>query len=185
MRKRLLCIMLICILLLTAACGKKADDPAVNESQTSAKDPVAAEKSEAAEETEVAPIPTIGGDYELPEGEGVEDWEEPADPKDENIAEEENNTDASDETVESTENKAGDDTQETTPVEEPVKKEGCGCEYAKYLAMSPVEQQEYMGTFSSPMAFIEWCKAAEAEHANHVVIIEASGEVLDIGDYIP
>ncbi len=59
------------------------------------------------------------------------------------------------------------------------------CEYAVYLNKSPHEQQEYMNTFNSPMAFIEWCKKVEAEHSAHVTMIEVSGSELDISDYIP
>lgn len=62
--------------------------------------------------------------------------------------------------------------------------ESCGCDYAKYLALSAEAQEAYMDSFASPKDFINWCRNAEAEHATHDNRTVVEGGILDIGDYI-
>ena len=41
-----------------------------------------------------------------------------------------------------------------------------------------------MDSFDSPMAFIDWCRAAEKEHEGHNTAIEVEGGDLNVGDFI-
>lgn len=72
---------------------------------------------------------------------------------------------------------------EPIPTEPPVSDGPC-CEYEKYLAMSPAEQESYVRTFSDPMAFIQWSQNAEAEHKAHDDTINVEGGDLNIGDFM-
>lgn len=72
---------------------------------------------------------------------------------------------------------------EPTSAELPISDVPC-CEYDKYLAMSPAEQEAYMRTFSDPMTFIQWSQNAEEEHKAHDDTIIVEGSELNIGDYI-
>lgn len=73
--------------------------------------------------------------------------------------------------------------QETEPPRTGVS-QGCGCEYAAYLAMSPGGQQAYYESFSSPEAFIAWSQSARAAHEGHDDSVRVEGGDLNIGDYI-
>lgn len=183
MKKKLFPALMICVVLMAVACGKKTDTESVTSMQPPKNAPVVEQEAENPVTTETI-FPTIGVNPDLPKGESDEDWDEIT-ASQSNTAEQDYTTNESEDTIAPTAGKTESATEATTPVETPTNNEGCGCAYANYLQLSPAQQQEYMGTFSSPMAFIEWCKAAEAEHASHVTIIEASGDVLDIGDYIP
>lgn len=168
MIKKLFSVIMICVLLMTvAACGKKSNNDPV--SVTVATEATkATEQMVTQEETKAATLPTLSANFELPEGESVESWD---------IPNEGNEVEAPEE------DQSEQDVEETVPVEVS-KNDGCGCAYAEYLAKSPAEQEAYMNTFASPIDFIEWSKAAEAEHSSHVTVIEASGSELNIGDYI-
>lgn len=134
--------------------------------------------------------------YTLPKGEGVEEipdeisestnpTESPAQPTEgrDDPAETEPVSDKETEPAETT---APTEPAETTAPTEPDDSgsEYCNCAYAQYLAMSPAGQQAYMDSFDSPMAFIEWCRAAEKEHNDHDTSIKVEGGDLDVGDFI-
>lgn len=200
MNKKWYVLALVLVVILTG-CGKKQDDQTSSTKNTENGTVLETYESEEIKEATLATIEVAN--VELPEGEGTgnvpEIYEEPDDAESvqENVTKQndpesemdqehatqpsvpavEPSTETTAPTVEST-------IEPTVPAVEP-DKQGCGCEYAKYLAMSPAEQEAYMESFSSPMAFIEWSKAAEAEHSTHVTVIEASGEELDISQFIP
>lgn len=73
---------------------------------------------------------------------------------------------------------------ETTPPTEAPASESCGCEYERFSAMSPEEQEAYAENFSSVREFVEWCNAAQAEHTAHSNIVTVEGGTLDLSDYI-
>lgn len=75
-------------------------------------------------------------------------------------------------------------TENTDPAEETKPDGTTCCAYGAYMKMSAAEQQAYMNTFSSPLAFVDWCKRAEAEHKAHDDTIIVEGGDLDVGDYI-
>ena len=183
MKKRIVSIVLVIMLMTMVACGKKADTAAsvdvtsTTDAAVELNKPAKPEES-AAENKETTPVSTQVEEQEIPEAEGVEYW---YDEETESVEETEKKNTESNSDIAVPEKPAK---EENVPKEEPAKSEGCGCQYGEYLALTPVQQQEYMGTFSSPMAFIEWCKNAEEEHSNHVTVIEASGNTVDIGDYI-
>lgn len=176
MNKKITVLMIGAAMLLTMiSCGNKTDPTAVTVKAT--------EVSSEVEETSAPEIATETEetiDYSLPEGEEVVSVDEMKAEgiinKQEFDAEmtddkEENNTDES-------------EIKDSTVSEIPYQDQGCGCEYEAYLALSGEEQQEYMNTFATPMDFIEWCKAKQAEHESHDTSIIASGGDLDLSDFI-
>lgn len=70
-----------------------------------------------------------------------------------------------------------------TPTEVPMQT-SCGCEYERFSAMSPEEQEAYAENFASVKEFVEWCNAAQAEHNAHSNIITVEGGTLELSDYI-
>lgn len=74
-----------------------------------------------------------------------------------------------------------DPTQATAPTEPENKP--C-CDYAVYLALSPADQQKFMGTFSNTMDFVQWCRQGEAAHKEHDDTITSEGEEFDISDIL-
>ena len=132
--------------------------------------------------------PTVAPtEYTLPKGEGVEEIPD-------EISESTNPTESSAQPTEGKDNPAETEPvsdKETEPAETTAPTEPddsgseyCNCAYAQYLAMSPSGQQAYMDSFDSPMAFIEWCRAAEKEHNDHDTSIKVEGGDLDVGDFI-
>lgn len=192
MKKRILSIVLICALIVVvSACKKNVENVPAAEGQkqesmvskaTETQDATETEKPETQDSIkteEPETLPPITEEFVLPEGEAVEDSEDGEWIINTEQESQENNA-IPDVPAESTpQNEIPTENPEPTP-----ENEGCGCEYARYLNLSSAEQEAYMGTFSSTMAFIEWCKTAEAEHASHVTVIVASGGELDIGNYI-
>lgn len=173
--KRKVCLLILVLVIVLAACGKKQDNPITSEQDVES---VVIEETNAPEtlQTEAAVVATIAVEQvELPSGEGTGTIDEISFESDEDRK----GIDAIESVVDSNEQNVGP----TAPAEE-IKNEGCGCVYAEYLAKSPAEQEDYMNTFASPIDFITWCKTAEAEHSSHVTVIEASGSELNIGDYI-
>lgn len=122
-------------------------------------------------------IENISDNIDMPNSDHMTEVKESAD-NEKNVNEEETIEEKSQDPTSETITEAEDDLKEIHP-----ETKIC-CEYMDYLNKSPVEQQNYVDTFSSPMAFIEWCKAAEAEHKNHQTVIEAIGGELNIGDII-
>ena len=196
-KKFLIGILVVVLALILAFCAIPRDDatkPAENTTVPAAET--------ASMPTEATTEPT---EYTLPEGEGFEydatedstatiPTESPAQPtegKDDPTETEP----VSDEETEPVETTAPTEPAETTAPTEPAEttaptepedggSEYCNCAYAQYLAMSPSGQQAYMDSFDSPMAFIEWCRAAEKEHNDHDTSIKVEGGDLDVGDFI-
>lgn len=146
----------------------------------------------------VETLPTTEATQETyPKGEGVgfvTNDEEPMDPDDADVVispsdpTEDTKPNDNENVVETT--KPNDNTETTEPNEgqesdeETKPEEGFCCEYARYLAMSPADQEAYMNTFKSPLDFIEWCKTADAEHKEHDDSTNVEGGDVDIGDYM-
>ena len=140
------------------------------------------------ETTKPVTIPTEDG------CEGVEplDFSEPTVETSEEVEESGSKETVATEISEGTAAKATETTEPIdliTPTEnekttEPTESSGPCCEYDKYMAMSPSEQEAYMRSFSDPMAFISWSQTAEAEHKAHDDTINVEGGDLDIGDYM-
>ena len=181
-------ILVVVLALILAFCAIPRDDatkPAENTTVPAAET--------ASLPTEATTAPT---EYTLPEGEGfeydatedstatipTESSAQPTEGKD-NPAETEPVSDKGTEPAETT---APTEPAETTAPTEPDDSgsEYCNCAYAQYLAMSPASQQAYMDSFDSPMAFIDWCRAAEKEHEGHNTAIEVEGGDLNVGDFI-
>ena len=183
-KKILIGVLVVVLALVLAFCAIPRDD--TTEPTQGSTEPVAVPTAEpTAEPTE----------YTLPNGEGVEDI--PAE-----VAGTEPAVEPTEGKEEPAETKPGSN-QETVPAEpaetitptapaettaptepEDSGSEYCNCAYAQYLAMSPSGQQSYMDSFDSPMAFIEWCRAAEKEHNDHDTSIKVEGGDLDVGDFI-
>ena len=158
------------------------------------------------------PPETTAPSATLPEGEGVEEWDEPAqtDPV---------QTTAPGETVQPTEDSGKDPTVETTapsadptvpvgstdptepaptnPQTQPTEPSGpqqttppqtgttdpASLSYAEYLAMTPAQQQAHYEQFASLEAYIAWHNAALAEYEENQSSIEVTGP-FDIGDFM-
>ena len=185
MKKIVVLLMAVFLLITVCGCQKNVEPTAATENTEEA-----TESSTVAttEETETVI------EYSLPEGEGVESVEDFSDPvstekevdateaADVSTEKKAYATEATEVATEPTEQNASEEMEK--PAEEGLKVETCNCEYYKYLQMSPAEQEAYMESFNTPMAFIEWSKTAMAEHEAHDTTLQASGGDLDIGDYI-
>lgn len=135
----------------------------------------------------------------LPEGEGVEDWDEPleTDPAQTTVPVETTQpTEEPDgETPESTENPTEPapttpQTQPTAPSEpqqtNPPQSGGsdpADLTYEEYLAMTPEQQQAHYEQFPSLEAYIAWHNAALKEYEDSQTSIEVTGGI-DIGDFM-
>ena len=79
-------------------------------------------------------------------------------------------------------------TSPTVPEQQPTQPSkpdnGICCKYAEYMAMAPAQQQEYMMSFASADAFVEWIKGAQAEHDAHAEENVVVGGEINIGDYM-
>lgn len=149
----------------------------------------------------------------LPQGEGVEDWDDPIEETDpvETTAPQPGTTDCADST-ESTTESTEVPTQSTEPTEDtqppvqntsPTEPDGTNppaeppattqpqaggsdpakLTYEEYLAMSPYEQQAHYESFPSLEAYIAWHNAALAEYEENQDSIEVTGGI-DIGDFM-
>ena len=196
-KKFWICLLAVAMLLALAGCREdQVDAPAADVTE-----PVVVETTvpEETTEPEEETIP-------LPEGEGVESIDKlPG--GEENVSE---NTKPQDSTKpteakpsESKPSEAPDATEpaqtETQPAQPeeptappateaptapPATSTSCGCAYQQFLNMSAVEQEAYMNSFESPLAFIEWAKQAKIEHEAHDTSIKVEGGDLNIGDFI-
>ena len=171
-KKILIGVLVVVLALILAFCAIPRHDS--TEPTQGSTEPISAPTAEPT----VAPT-----EYTLPKGEGVEEIPD-------EISESTNPTESPAQPTEGKDNPA-----ETTAPTEPAEttaptepddsgSEYCNCAYAQYLAMSPAGQQAYMDSFDSPMAFIEWCRAAEKEHNDHDTSIKVEGGDLDVGDFI-
>ena len=187
-KKILIGVLVVVLALILAFCAIPRHDS--TEPTQGSTEPISAPTAEPT----VAPT-----EYTLPKGEGVEEipdeisestnpTESPAQPTEgkDDPAETEPVSDEETEPVETTAPTEPTEPAETTAPTEPDDSgsEYCNCAYAQYLAMSPSGQQAYMDSFDSPMAFIEWCRAAEKEHNDHDTSIKVEGGDLDVGDFI-
>lgn len=76
-----------------------------------------------------------------------------------------------------------EDSVAQTPDQTETDSDSC-CEYGAYLAMSAAEQEAFMNTFETTMAFIEWSQAAETEHKSHAIELTGVGVDLDLSQFI-
>jgi len=150
-------------------------------------------------------MPTVS----LPEGEGVEDWDEPAqtdpvpttEPAETTVPPE--TTEPTDETDPIVEDPPEESTTaptepvETTPAVKPTDppappatnppqsggSDPASLSYEEYLAMTPAQQQAHYEQFPSLEAYIAWHNAALAEYEENQTSIEVTGGI-DIGDFM-
>ena len=195
-RKLWICVLALALLCLFAGCREdQADVPAVETTEPTV------EEATLPDETTLPEEETLN----LPEGEGVESIDEVTQdventqPAETSPAAQEKPTDPAQKPTEAPAETEPGQTQspETTPDSQPTQPSvteepttppatstSCGCEYQKYMSMSAADQEAYMNSFGSPLAFVEWIKQAQAEHEAHDTTIKVEGGDLDIGDYI-
>lgn len=120
----------------------------------------------------------------LPEDEGVAETEESVVPVALNVPEltDENGSDNSSAVTEPPVIMPEDSVAQT-PDQTETDSNSC-CEYGAYLAMSAAEQEAFMNTFETTMAFIEWSQAAETEHKSHAIELTGVGVDLDLSQFI-
>lgn len=140
----------------------------------------------------------------LPEGVGVEDWDEPVetDPVEttapnETTAPTEETTPADDPTVPTDAPTEPSAPIQTTPAVEPTdppappqteppatgSADPAALTYEEYLAMTPAQQQAHYEQFPSLEAYIAWHNAALAAYEDSNISIEVTGGI-DIGDFM-
>lgn len=88
-------------------------------------------------------------------------------------------TDATVETTAPAETTAPDET--TEPDQEPESND-LAAQYARYLAMTPEEQQAFYESFASPDAFFAWYDSAKAAYEANQDVVDIQGGDVDLGD---
>ena len=203
MYKKIVTILIVIAMLLSINACKRQEDSADNHMNSTAgiTEQITPGVTKPASPDNSDPSDPDSSEPTLPEGEGIEELptdiidpptgenDGKEDPTDPSIAEgsgENNSTDPStgvtdgkdNPTEPSTGNNDGNGDSTTGENHAPC------CAYAEYLAMTPEAQQEYMKTFDSTMAFINWSRSGEAEHKEHNTSTEVEGGDFDVGDYI-
>ena len=160
--------------------------------------------------SELLPQQTTVPTVTIPEGEGVEDWDDPVETDPVQTTEpQENVTEVSEGATEPQEDPDEPQTDPTEPRKETNPTEPDPADptdpqpteppattqpqaggsnpadltYEEYLAMSPYEQQAHYEQFTSLEAYIAWHNAALAEYEENQSSIEVTGGI-DIGDFM-
>lgn len=187
MKKRVAAILLIMLMLVMVACGKKQaeDQPTTGEVTIETAIPETTEKE----------IPGVEDSFFDIEPEETTEATEAT----EETESQDQDSDSSVETTEASQPNDPDPTEpkptepkatepsepaETTQPTETVSSDSNLTEYEKFQNMSPSEQQAYVESFSSIEAFFTWYNAAKEEYEEANPPIEVGSGIIDIGAII-